>query len=159
MLDNFTPEQITVAAKELRADRGVGGMHCLVEVSGGLTEENMADHLCPGQPSYPSRCFASLTETGTDVDILSTSSIHQGVFVVDFSLKIQPKSKAQATPSLITTGTSELNNSIENILSRARQVFLPPFVSLVYGKCCGERRADASCFYRLKRRGEKRSLL
>lgn len=28
-----------------------------------------------------------------DVDILSTSAIHQGVSTVDFSLKIQPKSK------------------------------------------------------------------
>lgn len=29
-----------------------------------------------------------------DIDILSTSAVHQGTGYVDFSLKIQPKSKA-----------------------------------------------------------------
>ncbi|KAI5477613.1 hypothetical protein MNV49_006100 [Pseudohyphozyma bogoriensis] len=77
MLDNFTPEGIRVAAKALREDRALtGGRGALVEVSGGLTEENLAESLCD------------------DVDILSTSSIHQGVSTVDFSLKIQPKKKA-----------------------------------------------------------------
>jgi hypothetical protein len=30
----------------------------------------------------------------TDIDILSTSAVHQGTGYVDFSLKIQPKNKA-----------------------------------------------------------------
>ena len=42
----------------------------LIEVSGGLTEENAPSYVCP------------------DVDILSTSSIHQGTAIVDFSLKV-----------------------------------------------------------------------
>ncbi|KAJ5624681.1 hypothetical protein N7510_000990 [Penicillium lagena] len=42
----------------------------LIEVSGGLTEDNAAAYACP------------------DVDILSTSSIHQGTGIVDFSLKV-----------------------------------------------------------------------
>ncbi|GAA5888170.1 hypothetical protein JCM5296_000217 [Sporobolomyces johnsonii] len=83
MLDNFTPEGIREAASALKADwvKQTGGKddgaakRCLVEVSGGLTEENLKEHLCD------------------DVDILSTSAIHQGVSTVDFSLKIQPKSK------------------------------------------------------------------
>ncbi|SCV71879.1 BQ2448_4573 [Microbotryum intermedium] len=78
MLDNFTPSELNQAARELREDAEnvigeKGGKRCLVEVSGGLTEENMQDSLCP------------------HVDILSTSSIHQGTSIVDFSLKIQPK--------------------------------------------------------------------
>ena len=44
-----------------------------MEVSGGLTEENVEAYVCE------------------DVDVVSTSSIHQGVKHVDFSLKIVPK--------------------------------------------------------------------
>jgi nicotinate-nucleotide pyrophosphorylase (carboxylating) len=74
MLDNFTPDGVAVAAKELKKQfPGV-----LVEVSGGLTEENVAPFV------------------GGDVDVISTSSIHQGVKHVDFSLKIVPKGKADA---------------------------------------------------------------
>ncbi|BGP55822.1 hypothetical protein JCM8202_000003 [Rhodotorula sphaerocarpa] len=86
MLDNFTPQGIRDAARALKEDwqRETGARagsgeaqaakRCLVEVSGGLTEENMAESLCP------------------DVDILSTSAIHQGsVPIVDFSLKIVPR--------------------------------------------------------------------
>ncbi|BGP16265.1 hypothetical protein JCM10213_007709 [Rhodosporidiobolus nylandii] len=85
MLDNFSAEGVREAAKALREDwvAATGGKadsafakRALVEVSGGLTEENMEEHLCP------------------DVDILSTSSIHQGTPIVDFSLKIQPKKRA-----------------------------------------------------------------
>lgn len=57
MLDNFTPVQLKAAAKELRNDwtksAGEGsGKRCLVEVSGGLTEENMEAHLCDGTYLY-----------------------------------------------------------------------------------------------------------
>jgi nicotinate-nucleotide pyrophosphorylase (carboxylating) len=75
MLDNFTPDTVKVAAKALK-DRW--GRAVLVEVSGGLTEENVSG-------------FVS-----ADVDIVSTSSIHQGVQHVDFSLKIVPKNKGPA---------------------------------------------------------------
>lgn len=78
MLDNFTPEQILVAAKELREDRGVGGgKNCLVEVSGGLTEENMADHLCPGQSLHSSSLSRPLTRSrnrcGYFIDFVDSS--------------------------------------------------------------------------------------
>ncbi|KPV74753.1 uncharacterized protein RHOBADRAFT_36688 [Rhodotorula graminis WP1] len=86
MLDNFTPDGIRDAARALKEDwvreTGEAGREggvvkrCLIEVSGGLTEENMEESLCP------------------DVDILSTSSIHQGCGIVDFSLKIQQKASA-----------------------------------------------------------------
>jgi nicotinate-nucleotide pyrophosphorylase (carboxylating) len=78
MLDNFTADGVKVAAAQLKDKwgRGTGDRkHFLVEVSGGLTEDNVEPYVCP------------------DVDIVSTSSIHQGVKHVDFSLKIVPKGK------------------------------------------------------------------
>lgn len=44
----------------------------LIEVSGGVTEENVRGFACE------------------EVDVISTSAIHQGVKHVDFSLKIVP---------------------------------------------------------------------
>lgn len=68
MLDNFTPDGVRAAARKLKQERR--GKSFLIEVSGGLNEGNAADYACP------------------DVDILSTSSIHQGTGIVDFSLKV-----------------------------------------------------------------------
>jgi nicotinate-nucleotide pyrophosphorylase (carboxylating) len=73
MLDNFTPDGVKVAAKNLKEQWGGRGV--LIEISGGLTEGNVS-------------AFVS-----SDIDIISTSSIHQGVKHVDFSLKIVPKEK------------------------------------------------------------------
>ncbi|PWY67563.1 nicotinate-nucleotide pyrophosphorylase [Aspergillus heteromorphus CBS 117.55] len=70
MLDNFTPEGVWEAAKKLKQDWAGKGRSFLVEVSGGLNETNAASYACP------------------DVDIISTSSIHQGTGIVDFSLKV-----------------------------------------------------------------------
>ena len=71
MLDNFKAEDIEASCKRLREKCGEQGKKSfLIEVSGGLTMENV-------------RYYAS-----KEVDIISTSSIHQGVPHVDFSLKI-----------------------------------------------------------------------
>ena len=69
MLDNFTGEGVKIAAKNLK-ERWRGRKKFLVEVSGGLTEVNVEGFVCD------------------DVDVISTSSIHQGVPHVDFSLKV-----------------------------------------------------------------------
>lgn len=69
MLDNFTGEGVKIAAQILK-ERWKGKREFLLEVSGGLTEMNVEGFVCQ------------------DVDIVSTSSIHQGVEHVDFSLKI-----------------------------------------------------------------------
>lgn len=69
MLDNFTADGVRKAARQLKQD-WAGKRAFLIEVSGGLTEGNAAAFACP------------------DVDILSTSSIHQGTGIVDFSLKV-----------------------------------------------------------------------
>ncbi|KAF2751831.1 nicotinate-nucleotide pyrophosphorylase-like protein [Sporormia fimetaria CBS 119925] len=76
MLDNFSPEGVKEAAAQLKKKwgDGVNGRKTfLIEVSGGLTEENVEPYVCE------------------HVDIVSTSSIHQGVKHVDFSLKVVPK--------------------------------------------------------------------
>ncbi|KAK8074497.1 nicotinate-nucleotide diphosphorylase (carboxylating) [Apiospora hydei] len=70
MLDNFTGEGVKVAARSLR-ERWRGKKHFLLEVSGGLREDNISAYVC------------------NDIDIISTSSIHQGTSHVDFSLKIE----------------------------------------------------------------------
>lgn len=70
MLDNFTGDGIKVAARSLR-DRWQGKHEFLLESSGGLTEDNVRGYIC------------------NDIDIISTSSVHQGVPHVDFSLKIE----------------------------------------------------------------------
>ncbi|KAJ5299363.1 Aldolase-type TIM barrel [Penicillium atrosanguineum] len=70
MLDNFTAEGVREAARQLKQEWAGKGKAFLIEVSGGLTEENAPAYTCP------------------DVDILSTSSIHQGTGIVDFSLKV-----------------------------------------------------------------------
>lgn len=73
MLDNFSPDEMKKAAKALKDKWGRGPRAPLVEVSGGLTQDNVESYVCD------------------DVDVISSSSIHQGVKHVDFSLKIVPK--------------------------------------------------------------------
>jgi nicotinate-nucleotide pyrophosphorylase (carboxylating) len=73
MLDNFTGLGVQECARKLKEKWGTSGL--LVEVSGGLTEDNIKEYVC------------------ADVDIISTSSIHQGVRHVDFSLKVIPKER------------------------------------------------------------------
>lgn len=78
MLDNFSGEGVKEVAARLKrrfaaeAEKGCGGKGFLIEVSGGLTEGNVQGFVC------------------NEVDVISTSSIHQGVKHVDFSLKIVP---------------------------------------------------------------------
>ncbi|RYC63204.1 hypothetical protein CHU98_g2986 [Xylaria longipes] len=69
MLDNFTGDGVKVAARSLR-EKWKGKREFLIEVSGGLREDNVFDY------------------ANNDIDIISTSSIHQGTPHVDFSLKI-----------------------------------------------------------------------
>ncbi|CCE64202.1 hypothetical protein TPHA_0G03620 [Tetrapisispora phaffii CBS 4417] len=69
MLDNFTSEELQVCAKNLK-ETWLNKKKFVLECSGGLTLANINDYICH------------------DIDIYSTSSIHQGVEVIDFSLKI-----------------------------------------------------------------------
>jgi nicotinate-nucleotide pyrophosphorylase (carboxylating) len=77
MLDNFSGDGVKVAAKNLKDKWGRGNQaRALIEVSGGLTAENVQDYVCD------------------DIDVISSSSIHQGTKHVDFSLKVVPKNKS-----------------------------------------------------------------
>jgi len=58
-----------------RLGRAGEGFAFLVEISGGLTEANVG---------------AYVEGVGRDVDVVSSSAIHQGVPHVDFSLKVVP---------------------------------------------------------------------
>jgi len=70
MLDNFDGPGLKIAAASLK-ERWHGKKQILLECSGGLTESNVAGYI------------------NNDIDIISTSSVHQGVPHVDFSLKIE----------------------------------------------------------------------
>lgn len=85
MLDNFTPEQISKSAVMLKEK--YGQTKFLIEVSGGLTEENIASHVFDGACLHLVSLHLLTSEAG--VDILSTSSAHQSVQHVDFSLKVR----------------------------------------------------------------------
>ncbi|KAI5806121.1 nicotinate-nucleotide pyrophosphorylase [Geopyxis carbonaria] len=67
MLDNFRGDELRATAARLKARHGKA---VLLECSGGLTEGNIAEFVC------------------NDIDIISTSSIHQSTKHVDYSLKI-----------------------------------------------------------------------
>ncbi|KAK5211435.1 nicotinate-nucleotide diphosphorylase (carboxylating) [Exophiala xenobiotica] len=60
MLDNFDGEGLKVAARSLK-DRWRGKRQVLLESSGGLTEANVKEYI------------------NNDIDIISTSAVHQGV--------------------------------------------------------------------------------
>lgn len=72
MLDNFEGDGLKVAASNLKA-KWSGKKSFLLECSGGLRIDNLEGYLT------------------NEIDVYSTSSIHQGVSYVDFSLKIDQK--------------------------------------------------------------------
>lgn len=69
MLDNFKGNELQTAALSIKK-RWKGEKHFLLECSGGLTKENIKEYLT------------------NEIDVYSTSSIHQGTPIIDFSLKI-----------------------------------------------------------------------
>lgn len=71
MLDNFNGLELQQVAKRLKDE--FPNRAFFLECSGGLTKDNLKEYLC----NY--------------IDIYSTSSIHQGTPIVDFSLKIDKK--------------------------------------------------------------------
>merc|ERR1711916_125726 len=72
MLDNFAPDDLKDVAARLKTDFADSPHKFLLEASGGIRLSTIEAFFCP------------------DIDIISTSSLHQGVGVVDFSLKIDP---------------------------------------------------------------------
>jgi len=71
MLDNFEPAALEEVAAALKKE----WPHVMLEGSGGITEDTIASFMSP------------------HIDVISTSSIHQGVPHVDFSLKVNRDAK------------------------------------------------------------------
>merc|ERR1711916_266881 len=71
-VDNFAPDDLKDVAARLKTDFADSPHKFLLEASGGIRLSTIEAFFCP------------------DIDIISTSSLHQGVGVVDFSLKIDP---------------------------------------------------------------------
>ena len=86
MLDNFDGEGLKTAAANLKG-RWQGKKQVLLECSGGLTEGNVAKYINNG--IHTSRFSSAHANWFADIDIISTSSVHQGVPHVDFSLKVE----------------------------------------------------------------------
>ncbi|KAK8865825.1 nicotinate-nucleotide diphosphorylase (carboxylating) [Kwoniella newhampshirensis] len=76
MLDNLVGEDLHGAARELKKKWKGQGREFLIETSGGIVEGSLTGRI------------------GPDIDILSTSAVHQSCPHVDFSLKIQPKKQS-----------------------------------------------------------------
>lgn len=70
MLDNFSGDELKVAAQLIRQKWANSQKSFLLECSGGLTIDNIGSYL------------------SNEIDVYSTSLIHQGAGVIDFSLKI-----------------------------------------------------------------------
>ena len=91
MLDNFTPKGVKEAAAAFKDKWGRDGK-ILVEISGGLKEANVADYVSQGKSrgcsGLADQTASSALTPRPDVDIISSSSIHQSAPHVDFSLKI-----------------------------------------------------------------------
>jgi nicotinate-nucleotide pyrophosphorylase (carboxylating) len=93
MLDNIKGSQLVTVARSLK-EKWAGKKKFLLESSGNITESNIQDRVISGE--ILSSSFAPdeyTTKSYIDIDILSTSAVHQSVQHIDFSLKIQKPTK------------------------------------------------------------------
>ena len=91
MLDNIEGSELASVARRLR-ERWTGeGKKFLLETSGGITENNLRERAIAGKsnPDTPQMTRITCSLVRSEIDILSTSSVHQSVPHIDFSLKIQ----------------------------------------------------------------------
>ena len=86
MLDNIEGNELVSVAKRLR-EKWTGKRKFLFETSGNITESNLQERAINGKRKAP---LVNLTLIDPlEIDILSTSVVHQCVQHIDFSLKIQ----------------------------------------------------------------------
>ena len=88
MLDNIEGTELVRVAKTLR-ERWRGKGHFLLETSGNITEINLQERAINGEYHLRSTITKSVEVLSAEIDILSTSAVHQSVQHIDFSLKIQ----------------------------------------------------------------------
>jgi nicotinate-nucleotide pyrophosphorylase (carboxylating) len=88
MLDNIEGNELVSVARRLRKRWKGEGKKFMLETSGGITEVNLRERAIAGKwtPRYVKMHRHSVR---VEIDILSTSSVHQSVPHIDFSLKIQ----------------------------------------------------------------------
>jgi nicotinate-nucleotide pyrophosphorylase (carboxylating) len=97
MLDNIEGSELASVTSRLRSRWAGEGKKFLLETSGGITESNLMERAIAGEwfeafVGYDGRDGWSLFFfffARVEIDILSTSAVHQSVPHVDFSLKIQ----------------------------------------------------------------------
>ena len=89
MLDNIDGNELASVAGRLRERWRGEGKKFMLETSGGITESNLRERAITGR--RPSALREEYVDyfMRTEIDILSTSSVHQSVPHIDFSLKIQ----------------------------------------------------------------------
>ena len=87
MLDNIEGAELVNVARSLR-EKWKGQRKFLFETSGNITEENLQERAINGACGVSVHIWTFLTKA-IDIDILSTSVVHQSVQHIDFSLKIQ----------------------------------------------------------------------
>ena len=92
MLDNMEGGQIVEVSRRLR-EKWSGKRKFLFESSGNITDGNLQERAINGMFSLALRLLQSALTLNVpflvEIDILSTSVVHQSVQHIDFSLKIQ----------------------------------------------------------------------
>jgi nicotinate-nucleotide pyrophosphorylase (carboxylating) len=90
MLDNMEGNELVSVARTLK-DKWRGKRKFLFESSGNITEANLRERAINGKldGSLANGFHQWLTFLIAEIDILSTSAVHQSVQHIDFSLKIQ----------------------------------------------------------------------
>lgn len=89
MLDNVEGSELVNVASSLKA-KWQGQRKFLFETSGNITEANLHERAINGEPTVTLLFFPLIAICiPVEIDILSTSAVHQSVQHIDFSLKVQ----------------------------------------------------------------------
>jgi len=88
MLDNIEGSELVRVATALK-QKWKGQRKFLFETSGNITESNLQSRAINGEQNQCKICECLMDNTRAEIDILSTSVVHQSVQHIDFSLKIQ----------------------------------------------------------------------
>jgi nicotinate-nucleotide pyrophosphorylase (carboxylating) len=88
MLDNIEGAELVNVARSLK-EKWKGQRKFLFETSGNITEANLQERAINGTFLSLRLCQRFSYRRDADIDILSTSVVHQSVQHIDFSLKIQ----------------------------------------------------------------------
>jgi nicotinate-nucleotide pyrophosphorylase (carboxylating) len=89
MLDNIEGNELGSVARRLPELWAGEGKKFLLETSGGITESNLRERAIAGKWTPRTRVAVARIDMRVEIDILSTSAVHQSVPHIAFSLKIQ----------------------------------------------------------------------